>query len=279
MSCMSSPNLCRATAPLCSGRRAWARWLAAAVLTAIAGVHAEGALTLGTLTVPLDRLPVGCSISASPPVWLGGTVVSSSPWNGTDPTALAAIRERVAGSPPVPDGPPLSRSESARFRLDLAKDVEEAYAAVYRDGGPVLIVVHAVRFVEKTAAGLPQGVTTSLSGTRIVVGNTAVVVSGKGRCFQAVASFITEKTAPSPPGALIVLPLTDRDASDPASCLFPRPSFLVLSRVLCPASFVLRPSSLAPTSSLALTSSLVPYLVPRPSFLTSSLVPRSCNLL
>jgi hypothetical protein len=54
---------------------------------------------------------------------------------------IAAIRERMEPPADVPDGPPLSPVERARFRLRLADGVESAYAAVYGDTADRLTIV------------------------------------------------------------------------------------------------------------------------------------------
>src|ERR1044072_6505781 len=96
-------------------------------------------IDLSSLTVPQGRLVPGCELFPSPTVALGGNRVLGglwgdlprNPWMGADPSVVADLRERVATSPRRPDGPALSRAELARFRAQLAEDVEGGYGAVY----------------------------------------------------------------------------------------------------------------------------------------------------
>jgi hypothetical protein len=120
--------------------------LLAAAATETAWAHGQGGFPLADLTVPADRLPTGCGLSPSPSMRTGdntmragswaGLPISSNPWIGTDRAIVASIVERAVDPPRIPDGPPPTPRESARFRLRLADDVEEAYAAVYTDDGP-----------------------------------------------------------------------------------------------------------------------------------------------
>ena len=105
------------------------------------------------LTVPSERLPDGCVLVSPAPVGLdGGRVRLSSlaglglpanPWIGSERSILATIRERMDGHPLVPDAP-LTKSEYARFRMRLADDAEEGYAAVY---GQDEVAVYAAKMV------------------------------------------------------------------------------------------------------------------------------------
>ena len=67
--------------------------------------------------------------------------ITSNPWKGGDRSLVAAVHERVVGSPPLPDGLPPSRAELVRFRLSLADNVEEAYAVVSTDSEQNLVAV------------------------------------------------------------------------------------------------------------------------------------------
>src|SRR2546430_1669872 len=97
---------------------------------------------LADLTVPMDRLPAGCALAASPSERLEGNRVRSglwtglnigtNPWIGTEAPILAAIRERLAPTE-VPDGPPLTPAQARRYFLQLADGIEQAYVAIYRE--------------------------------------------------------------------------------------------------------------------------------------------------
>ena len=115
-----------------------------------------------------------------------------NPWSGIERSIVADIRESVAASPPLPDGPPLSRAELTRFRVKLAEDVEEAYGAIYTDAGTQLVRVYGVRFNRAPVPDPPRGNSMS-GGVRLARGRTVVAVLGKGgQCFNAVAAYIRE---------------------------------------------------------------------------------------
>ena len=184
-----------------------ARILALGILLvlATAETRGQGAIVFESLTVPQSRLVAGCSLSPTDTVSLGGNrmrvglwaglPISSNPWQGDVRSIVAAIRERVVPSPQTPDGPLLSRAELARFRLQLAEDVEEAYAAIYADAGTHLVAVYAVRFKTTPVPDQPRGAAASRGSVRLTRGNTVVVVSGDGQCFDAVATYLGELTA------------------------------------------------------------------------------------
>ena len=67
--------------------------------------------------------------------------ITSNPWKGGDRSIVAAIHERMVGSPPLPDGPPPTRAELVRFRLSLTDNLEEAYAVVSTDSKQNLVAV------------------------------------------------------------------------------------------------------------------------------------------
>jgi hypothetical protein len=168
-------------------------------------VEGQGSLALDRLTVPKDRLVPGCGLSPSNSVPLGptqmrsglwaGQPITSNPWSGDDRSIVAAIRERVVEAPRLPDGPPLSRAKLLRFRLQLADDVEQAYAAIYADAGPYLITVHAVTFNE---AAEPDALRTrgTPRGRLFIPDRTIAVVSGVGASFEAVATYVREVATP-----------------------------------------------------------------------------------
>lgn len=123
-----------------------------------------------------------------------GLPISSNPWTGTDRAIVAAIQERVIDPPPIPDGPPTTKSELARFRLRLADGVEAAYAAIYTDGSPHLITVYAVRYAD--ASQLPSQRRSGRgrpANLRLTSDRTVLVVSGEdGACLKAVGARVKE---------------------------------------------------------------------------------------
>ena len=160
----------------------------------------QGTLVWEGLTVPQNLLPAGCDLPASDVISLGGNrirgglwaglPISNNPWHGSDRNVLAVIRERVAASPLVADGPPLTGKAVARFRLQTAEDVAEAYAAVYRDEADTIgTVVYAARFTRTPVPELPRG---ARAAERLVRGDLVVVISGSGPCSGAVTAYVKE---------------------------------------------------------------------------------------
>src|SRR5687767_9606643 len=85
----------------------------------------QSGTTLAALTVPDDRLPPGCrlkpaeltpAVNRQQGIVVGagasGPVTPVNPWLGSDRRLAAAIRRRIDGMPPQPDGPPLDRRAS-----------------------------------------------------------------------------------------------------------------------------------------------------------------------
>ena len=171
----------------------------AAAANETAWAHSRGGFPLADLTVPAERLPTGCGLSPSPSIRMraglwAGLPISSNPWTGTDRGIVASIVERVIDPPRIPDGPPPTNSELARFRLRLADDVEEAYAAVYTDGGPSLISVNAVRYVDAAELTSLRNSGRMRPGSfRLMAGRTLLTVSGDdGPCLQGVSAHVKE---------------------------------------------------------------------------------------
>ena len=164
------------------------------LMLSTAATRGQDEVDLANLTVPQERLAPGCELSPSPTVPLGGRV-PKNPWTGAERSIVADVREHVAASPRLPDGPPLSRSELARFRAQLAEDVDQAYAAVYT-AGTHLITVSGVRFKAVPVPDPPRGMSPSAGSVRLVRGRTVIAVFGEGgRCFDAIAAYLTEVTA------------------------------------------------------------------------------------
>ena len=171
-------------------------WFAASLILLVLATpvaRTQGRIAFETLTVPPANLPQGCALS--PPREAGiGMPIPSNPWLGNDPSVVISIRERVARPPEVPDGPPLSRSELARFRFRLAEDVLEAYMAVYKDSttdDARLIPVYAVRFNGPAEPRVPRNRDARGGSLQIVRDDTVILLTGRGACFDAVAAFIT----------------------------------------------------------------------------------------
>ncbi|PYR46655.1 MAG: hypothetical protein DMF95_18100 [Acidobacteria bacterium] len=122
-------------------------------------------LSMRDLTLPAERLPVGCALSPAPSVHLDGSRVRyglwsgfpANPWIGTDRRLMASIRELVDGPATIPDGPPLDAKELPRYsgnsrmvwkkRTDMQSDAD-------------LIMVRAIRLApgeKPTARGYSSG--------------------------------------------------------------------------------------------------------------------------
>ena len=121
------------------------------------------ALELADLTVPGSVLPTGCALSAAPSERIEGNrfrsglwaelPIRTNPWLGADAPIVASIVARLQPAAVVPDGPPQTPNEAARFQLHLADGVEQAYAAVYRSGDAgALAVVYGIKFANDDAA-------------------------------------------------------------------------------------------------------------------------------
>ena len=179
-----------------------ARAVASGVLLAFASVSplAQAAASLEQLTVPQEQLAAaGCRLSPSQSIrtsdnrvrsglWTG-LPITTNPWIGTEPAVAATIRERLGDSPSPPDGPPQSPSELARFRLRLAEDVEQAYAAIYLDEAFNLVVVHALTW-KAPARHEMRWRSGAGSGLRFSFGNTIVAMSGEGSCWEPVSEHL-----------------------------------------------------------------------------------------
>lgn len=167
------------------------------LIPAVAGPRGQDEIDLVTLTAPPGRLTSGCSLSPSPTVTIGNQIrgglwggLPSNPWTGTERSIVANITEQVMGSPALPDGPPLSRAELARFRLRWADDVESAYGAVYTKADMHVATVDAVR-LKSMPANRPRG--NPGARLQLVHGRTVVALFGEGDpCFDALAAYLRE---------------------------------------------------------------------------------------
>lgn len=161
--------------------------------------------TLQDLTVPVGDLPGACALSPAASARISGNTVrgglwaglpiSTNPWAGSDPPVIASIRELI-DPPLLPDGPPLTTRESARYRFRLADGIDEAYAAIYAESDSrSLVVVYGLRFSSAEHASGFLRDARALKTRRVVsvaIGPIVAVVSGDGgQCFQAVGAYLT----------------------------------------------------------------------------------------
>jgi len=159
--------------------------------------------SLSDLTVPDNLLRPDCIISPTPTVrvepnrvrgglW-AGLPIDRNPWIGSDRAITATIRERIDPPRRMPDGPPLSAAELARFLLGLADGVERSYAAVYAGAtGEPLVTVYALEFPTDQDANRfraelrPSPSADIFSLSRIV----AVVAGPHNACRTAIADHV-----------------------------------------------------------------------------------------
>lgn len=165
---------------------------------------------LQTLTVPPERLPSGCRLSAddgfddrgvpphggsrifvrnSLPAVLFG--VTMNPWIGTDRPIVARIRERMESPPDVPDAAPLSPGSAARYLLRWAEGVEEGYAASYVHPEAKDTLVLALRFAATERQRPHPNPAHDERISHIVIGRTVAFVYGDGSpCFRTVEAHL-----------------------------------------------------------------------------------------
>jgi hypothetical protein len=167
--------------------------------------HASGqdAFPLETLTVSDNALArAGCRLPPAAVESIGGNQVrlglwdglpiSSNPWTGTDTSIAAAIVERIDPPSALPDGPPLSRTELARFRARLADDVESAYAAVYADTSSRVVVL-GVRYTGRRARPPMRSHADGASPFRVEFGRSVILVSAsESPCSDVIRRHIAE---------------------------------------------------------------------------------------
>jgi hypothetical protein len=174
--------------------------IAVTALSSLVGSPPGSAQTpvgLKDLTVPQGRLPSGCTASSAPPT---GLQVATNPWLGEDRPILASIRQRVGPSPRIPDGPPDNARQLAQLRLAWTRNIEEGYAAVYKQAAPELVIVYGLRF--STAAAVEQVLQDTRAQTsprviRVAIGRIFAVVHGDaGPCAQAIGAYFNALAAP-----------------------------------------------------------------------------------
>jgi hypothetical protein len=168
------------------------------------------AATMQDLTVPQERLPAGCALAPKDAVRLddgrvrsglwAGLRIPTNPWAGSERPIVVSIRERMAAPARMPDGPPLSKREASRFRMQLADGVEEAYAAIYRqsDSNAEPIVVYASKFTDGRPPERPSVTRASAAENprlmRVTIGSIDAFVTGDGGpCFQAVGAHLKSR--------------------------------------------------------------------------------------
>ena len=165
--------------------------IGAGIVTVILSAAAQDVVTLNDLTVPQPRLPAACALApAADPVGLG---ITANPWIGSDLPVIGSIRERLGRPTGLPDGPPLTRTQLARFRLRMAEGIEEGYVAVYQQPSPQLILVYGLRFASVPDRDQLLRETRTPPNPRVMsvgVGSMLAVVHGDGECARAIATYL-----------------------------------------------------------------------------------------
>lgn len=141
-------------------------------------------IAMQALTLQADRLPEGCALSTHGPY-------PANPWIGTDEPTIGRLRQQFNARMPVPDAPPLSRRDQARFDVRAAEGVVEGYTAWYALEGGGRTQVAALRFANQTNADLWPSRSQRQRVDRIALGSLVAVVYGApGACRQAIAAHI-----------------------------------------------------------------------------------------
>ncbi len=111
---------------------------------------AQSTQSLAALTVPVERLPVGCRLE---PVDTNATGaarfvmspgVHENPWVGTEARHFGSMRREIDG----PAGPTYGLPSGPALYARLAEDVVEVYRARYLSADHQVIEVYAVRFAD-----------------------------------------------------------------------------------------------------------------------------------
>ncbi len=141
-------------------------------------------IAMQALTLQADRLPEGCALSTHGPY-------PSNPWIGTDEPTIGRLRQQFNARVPVPDAPPLSRRDQARYDVRAAEGVVEGYTASYALEGSVRTQVVALRFANQADADLWPSRSQRQRMDRIALGSLVAVVYGApGACRQAIVAHI-----------------------------------------------------------------------------------------
>jgi hypothetical protein len=100
----------------------------------------------------------------------------------------------------VPDGPPPTGRQLARYRLEWARDIEEGYAAVYKQAAPELVIVYGLRFSGRAAVDQVLRDTRRQTSPRVIrvpLGQIFAVVHGDaGPCATAIGAYFTSLATP-----------------------------------------------------------------------------------
>jgi hypothetical protein len=165
------------------------------------------AIAMQDLTIPPERLPSGCGLQKLPEptaptksaivtrgVAKSLPFMTSNPWVGADPHALAYIRQVMDGPPVFPDEAPLTKADATRFFLRYAEGIEQGYAADYLQSDGRLLAVHALKFTSLEDATRPRrpDASTGPRVTRVDIGSIVAIVYGDtGVCTKTIVAHLT----------------------------------------------------------------------------------------
>ena len=165
-------------------------YLVAVALAAAAGLALQtpgapiAAVAMDALTLPLARLPEGCALAAH-------TAYRTNPWIGTDEPTIGRLREQFSAPVPLPDAPPVSRRDEARYYVRAAEGVAEGYSASYALEENAVTQVVALRFVNMADADRWPSRSQRQRLDRIAMGALVAVVYGAvGPCRQAIVQHL-----------------------------------------------------------------------------------------
>ena len=159
-------------------------FVAAAGLAMQTPQPATAPVTMDALTLPVARLPEGCALAKY-------TAHRSNPWLGTDEPTIGRLRQQFSAPVPLPDAPPVSRRDEARYYVRAAEGIVEGYSASYALEEHAVTQVVALRFASTADADLWPGRSQRLRFDRFAMGPLVAVVYGaSGPCRQAIVAHL-----------------------------------------------------------------------------------------
>ena len=152
----------------------------------------QGALSSECRLIPAPSVRAESGNSLRAGLW-GSLPITTNPWIGKEPRVIASIYVHMFGPPVTPNGPPLDARSLSRYAFELAKDVEEGYAAFYQQSGQPAIAVYALKF--RNAVELPSHAPKTRNDDRLVrwieLGQLVVLAVGyNGDCSRPIETHL-----------------------------------------------------------------------------------------